>query len=120
MAQTGKSEIAMLELVVLPKIEEVRELLKKEKLEEATRIVNHDILEPLRHLRNSERGTFANVPENLKSAPNSVRMMENAKICEEVIQNLCDEGAGKTYDAAQWDLDFVESKVREIVQNQRG
>lgn len=109
-------ERTMLDGVVLPKIEEVKTLLQKGKLEDAKKIIEQDILGLIIPYRQMELETYENIPENLKSAPNSVRNKEIIDTFEEVIQLLFDENTTRLYYVTEQDLYYVASKIREILQ----
>lgn len=119
MRESG-AEITMVELVVIPKIEEVKALLREGKLEDAKDIIVRDILGLIIPYKNAQRETYENVPENLKSAPNNVRMEEIINTFEEVIQILFDESTSKLYYVTEQDLDYVASKIQGIIQAFKG
>lgn len=110
-------EIVMLDQVVIPKIEEVKTLLQAGNLKDAIGIIGRDILGLLIPYRDAECKKYENIPENLKSAPNSVRIKDTINTYEEIIQLLYDESKGRLYFITEQDLDHVASKLSGLIES---
>lgn len=116
MARKEGPEMTMLQLVVVPKLDEIKALLQEGKLSDAKQIMEHDILGLLIPFRESELKTYENIPNSLKSAPNSVRTKEVIGVYEEVIQLLFDEKTSRLYYIMEQDLEDAKRKIQGILQ----
>lgn len=113
------TERTMLMLVARPAVDKIKCLLQEGKDEDARSVVNHDIIELLLPYRDSELKKHANTPENLKSVPNSVRMVENAERMEKVLFLFVAEKDGKPVyrPTKEWDLDAAGRLLDEIIES---
>lgn len=113
------TEMTMLTLAARPAVDKVKRLLRENNAEEARETVSHDIVGLLLDYRERELEKYANTPDNLKSAPNSERMVRNAEKMEEAILLFLTEkdGALVYRPAEEWNLDAVGRLLDEIIES---
>ena len=80
------TERFMLHEVVLRTIGEVRQLIWENQTEKASNLAARDILGLLMTYRDSEAEKYENAPENLKSAPQKLRMEDDVKRFDQAIR----------------------------------
>lgn len=112
-----ETEIAMMELKVIPQIKEVSKLLQMNKAEEAIKIVEKDILELLLTYRESEYEKFENAPDNLKSAPQTISMENNAEQLENAIRQFYDIDSEQMLPVEEWNPEAAQMYIERVVKS---
>ena len=110
-------EQTMLMLAVRPAVRKVKHLLQENKTEEAKGTATHDIVGLLLDYRKRELEKYENTPDNLKTAPDSVRMVKNAERMEAAILLLMKENGGtlEYRPCEEWNLDAVDRLLEEMI-----
>lgn len=111
------TELAMLELKVKPQIQKARECLQAGKADEIGKIIAHDIIGLLQPYGDSEQEKYDNIPDNLKEAPNTERMLKNAELYQEAIDLLCDKETNTLCPIDGGTLNAVENIIDEIMRS---
>lgn len=109
------TELAMLEVSVMPKIQKAKECLRAGKTEEMWEIISHDLIGLFQPYRDSELEKYNNTPDNLKGSPNVERMLKNAELYQNAIDLLCDEKENTPHPVDEETLCQVERIVEEII-----
>lgn len=111
------TEQTMLMLAVRPAVKKVKHLLRENKTEEAKGTVARDIVGLLLDYRERELEKYENTPDNLKTAPNSERMVKNAERMETALLLLLRENGGmlEYRPCEEWDLDAVDRLLEEMI-----
>ena len=113
------TEMTMLMLAARPAVDKVKRLLQENQAEEARETVSHDIVELLLDYRKRELEKYAHTPDNLKSAPNSERMVRNAeKMGAVILLFLAEKDGALVYrPTEEWDLDAAGRLLDEIIES---
>lgn len=111
------TELTMLEMTVLPKIQKAKECLRAGNTEEMYQIIAHDMIGLFRPYKESEMGKYSNAPGNLKESANAERMLNNAKLYQRAIDLLMDEKEDKWRPIDENTLNAVENIVNEIIRS---
>ncbi|MDE7284247.1 MAG: hypothetical protein K2N85_11795 [Lachnospiraceae bacterium] len=109
------TELAMLDAVVMPKIQKAKEYLRAGKTEEMWEIINHDLIGLFQPYRKSEMEKYNNAPDNLKGAPNVECMLKNSELYQNAIDLLWDEKEDEPRHVDEETLSMVEGIVKEII-----
>ena len=112
-----ETELAMLELKVIPQIQEVSKLLQMNKEEEAQKIVERDILGLLLLYRESEDEKYRNAPDNLKSAQRTADMKNYAELFESAIRQFYDIDNEQLLPAKEWNLEAAERYIERVIKS---
>lgn len=95
-------------------VKEIRLLLQENKIEEARETAARKILCLVDMCKEGELEKYRNTPDNLKSAPNSERMLENAERMEAVLDLFRNEN-DDWRPCEEWNLDAVDQLLEEII-----
>ena len=95
-------------------VKEMRLLLQENKIEEARETAARKILCLVDMYKEGELEKYRNTPDNLKSAPNSERMLENAERMEAVLDLFRNEN-DDWRPCEEWNLDAVDQLLEEII-----
>lgn len=79
------------------------------------KIIAHDMVGLFQIYKKSETEKYDNAPDNLKSSPNSERMLKNAGQYQEAINLLWDEETDTLSPVDEKTLDTVDSIVNDII-----
>lgn len=111
------TELAMLEFRVLPQIQEIRNLLQMRKTEEAKKIVEKDVVGLLLPYIDSEREKYDSAPDNLKTAPNVMNMINIVEQLENALGQFYNMDNGQLLPVEEWNLEAAQMHIEKAIRS---